>query len=360
MQIHPDFNTMNETDVREVIVRPLLHRLGFAHNTEANIRTEVPLRYERAYLGRKKPKKDPPLAGRADYVCDAVSYGRWVVEVKAPHIELTRDDAEQAHTYCAHPEISASHFLLTNGREFRLFAVGHLESPLMQWSFSETDEKILTLVNIIGYEAMKKRAAILKPDVNKPLGFGLPSRLKVVGGQVEYEEHQSDHPLFAAESMNGFVSLITGGSVERIKDGRIRAVLNIKSPNPQFEAIFKEMGFGEYSFFTSDQHISSNIEKPTVFQNIGKGRLEPGRKFSLMPGGPEFPFPAGVDFTIYTEVAVYADDGILQGLMTTDQRCTVLRGPPTGIDVIDQLVEGQPDNARIEGVGKFKIIVMPT
>src|SRR5262245_35661098 len=122
----PDFDTMNETDVREIIVRPLLVRLGYAHGTQANIRTEVPLRYERAFLGRKNPKKDPPLAGRADYVCDATSYGRWVVEVKAPAHALTQDDAEQAHTYCAHPDIAAAYFLLTNGREFRLYATGQL------------------------------------------------------------------------------------------------------------------------------------------------------------------------------------------------------------------------------------------
>src|SRR4051794_15430324 len=105
--MQPDFDSMNETDVREIVVRPLLTRLGYAHGTHANIRTEVTLRYERAFLGRKNPSKDPALVGRADYICDAVSYGRWAVEVKSPQHELTQDDVEQAHTYCAHPEISA-------------------------------------------------------------------------------------------------------------------------------------------------------------------------------------------------------------------------------------------------------------
>lgn len=72
----PQFDTMNETDVREVLVRPLLERLGYRHGTQAPIRTEVPLRYDKAFLGRKKPSKDPPLRGKADYVCDAVPYGR--------------------------------------------------------------------------------------------------------------------------------------------------------------------------------------------------------------------------------------------------------------------------------------------
>jgi hypothetical protein len=75
----PDFNSMNETDVREVIVRPLLERLGYAHGTDATILTEKTLRYDRSFLGHKKPQKDPPLKGRADYICEAISFGRWVV-----------------------------------------------------------------------------------------------------------------------------------------------------------------------------------------------------------------------------------------------------------------------------------------
>src|ERR1700712_3974667 len=95
----PDFNTMNETDVREILVRPLIDQLGYRHGTDATIITEKTLRYEKAFLGRKNPKKDPPLVGRADYICEVVSYGRWVVEVKSPAEQLSQDVVEQAHTY---------------------------------------------------------------------------------------------------------------------------------------------------------------------------------------------------------------------------------------------------------------------
>lgn len=56
----PDFDTMNETDVREIIVRPLIESLGYRHGTDATILTEKSLRYERNFLGRKNPRKDPP------------------------------------------------------------------------------------------------------------------------------------------------------------------------------------------------------------------------------------------------------------------------------------------------------------
>jgi hypothetical protein len=111
---------MNEQDVRETIVRPLIESLGYGRDAETRIITEKKLRYDRSFLGHKKPKTDSPLAGRADYICEVTSFGRWVVEVKSPSEELAQDVVEQAHTYAMHPEIAASFFLVTNGRKFRL------------------------------------------------------------------------------------------------------------------------------------------------------------------------------------------------------------------------------------------------
>ena len=85
-----DVSSMNETDVREAIVRPLLNALGYRHGTKANIRTELTLRYDQSFLGRKAPGKDPKLQGRADYVCEVIPYGRWIVEVKSPANDLTQ------------------------------------------------------------------------------------------------------------------------------------------------------------------------------------------------------------------------------------------------------------------------------
>jgi hypothetical protein len=57
METVPDFASMNETDVREIIVRPLLERLGYRHGTDANIRTEQRLTYAHTFLGRKNPSQ---------------------------------------------------------------------------------------------------------------------------------------------------------------------------------------------------------------------------------------------------------------------------------------------------------------
>ena len=174
----PDFDLMNETDVREIIVRPLLERLGYRHGTQASIRTEVPLRYDKAFLGRKNPAKDPPLRGRSDYICDAIPYGRFVVEVKGPADALTTDAIEQAHTYAAHPEIAAAYFMVTNGRKFALYRTSVLSEPVLAWDYSETEQKLLALFNIVSPAALQKLAGLVKPDFGKPLGPGIPSRIQ--------------------------------------------------------------------------------------------------------------------------------------------------------------------------------------
>jgi hypothetical protein len=353
----PDFDTMNETDVREIIVRPLLARLGYAHGTQANIRTEVPLRYERAFLGRKNPKKDPPLAGRADYVCDATSYGRWVVEVKAPAHVLTQDDAEQAHTYCAHPDIAAAYFLLTNGREFRLYATGQLAEPVLAWSYEDIDQHLITLFNIVGYAAIRKLTEILRPDVNKPLGPGLPSRLRIVGGEVIYGEHRSDHPLLQTDGLAGMAGGITGVSVDRAPDGRLHATVRIRSPYQQLAELNKLAGIEDYEFYCSDEYVSAEIERPTIFQNVIQGRLPPGARARILPGVPEFVLPIGFQFTVFTEATGYMDGDAFRGILSFDYAYQLIRGQPSGNPQVDAVFAAMPPTAKLAGVGQFNVLV---
>ena len=54
-----DFTGLNEADIREEVIAPLIRTLGYRSNTEHNVTREWPLRYPYNYLGRKNPKKDP-------------------------------------------------------------------------------------------------------------------------------------------------------------------------------------------------------------------------------------------------------------------------------------------------------------
>lgn len=156
-----NLEAMNETDVREIIVRPFLHQLGYRQGTDANILSEKALRYSKVFLGRKNAKNDPDLSGRADYICDVVSFGRWTVEVKSPRQDLTIDDAHQAHTYAAHPEIGAIFSLLTNGHEFRLYRFSAPEVPIFTWNVEETEKYLMNIENLLSPEAIKRQCGFL-------------------------------------------------------------------------------------------------------------------------------------------------------------------------------------------------------
>ena len=355
----PDFDTMNETDVREVIVRPLLGRLGFRHGTQANIRTEVSLKYDRAFLGRKNPAKDPPLRGRADYICEAISYGRWVVEVKAPSEALSLDDAQQAHSYSVHPEINATHFLLTNGRLFRLYAVGDLDRPLLDWSYADTESQMMTLFNILGYEAIKKGAGVLKTDVRKPLGKGLPSSLRIVGGTVTYGEHKSDHPLIAGNALTGLAGAVTGIGVQRLEDGRVEATVAVRSPYQQLAELNRLAGLEDFVFLSGDEFVSTDLEAPTVLQNVFEGRLPPGGRFRLMAGSPEMILPIGFSFVVYTQATGYVQNDQFKGVLAFEYDYQIIRGPLTGNPQMDAIIAYSPPTAKVTGEGTFEIQLAP-
>src|SRR5712692_958278 len=90
-----------------------------------NIIREQSLRYPRASLGLKNPKKDPELRGKSDYILEVGGKLRWVIEAKAPDLAIDTDSIEQAYTYANHPEIRGIYFALCNGRTLSIFRTAH-------------------------------------------------------------------------------------------------------------------------------------------------------------------------------------------------------------------------------------------
>lgn len=307
-----NIDTMNETDVREIIVRPLLGKLGYKQGTEANIRTETSFRYGKAYLGRKNPASDPSLKelrGRADYICEVISYGRWVVEVKSPAEILSADDAQQAHTYAAHPEVAALFYLVTNGRVFRLYRVSHPENPLFEWTVEETENYFMALFNILSPDAIKKRVYV-PVDFGKPLGKGFGSKLKIIGGTVSYGRHTSSNPMFqdGLRQMEGASAGVIGVGVDRDDAGQIVGTLQVAGPYSFWDELNKAAGIEVQRFRTSDEYVSVDQSAPTIFQNFEQVIVEKGTKVQLLPGQPKFELPISVAIDAYTEAA-----GFLQG-----------------------------------------------
>ena len=129
---------MNETDVRETLVRPLLERLGYRHGTDANI-IHGNTFATKSLLGTQDPKRSATV-GRADYILRSKSpLDALVVEVQACPRAISQDAVEQAHMYADHPEIAN---VFSSSHERPLFPVYEPRSCwnlLLVWEYEDED-----------------------------------------------------------------------------------------------------------------------------------------------------------------------------------------------------------------------------
>ncbi len=345
MSIFPphDIETMNEDDVSGELVRPFCRALGYSQgNPKANLRSQISLRYGKAFLGHKNGARDPEVRGRPDFVCEVVSYTRWVIEAKKPSIELSQDDSYQAHTYATHPEIAAEFYLLTNGREFRLYRIANPDAPLMSWKKEETDGLMPVLENILGPDAMKRRANV-KIDLGKPIARGYGSEVEIVGGSIVYEKTEATIPL--AVNVDGLVNHVSGRSVKREDTGLIKALVDVESAFKQMQEIHDRMGFNPIQFQTSDEYISSDIDKPTLMQSILTMDFAAGSAFPQTPITPGGILPCRVAATCYTDAVGFMDGDKFLGSFFISYDYDI--GVPEGV--------GIPKHFKMSTEGKFDI-----
>ncbi|WP_082880838.1 type I restriction enzyme HsdR N-terminal domain-containing protein [Methylomonas sp. DH-1] len=159
-----DFTKLNETDVREEIIAPLIRELGYRSASEHNVLREQSLRYPRVYLGRKDSKKDPVLRGKADYILEAGGEVRWVIEAKAPSCAIDADEIEQAWTYANHPEVRAVYFSLCNGKRLLVYQTnrGAESQPILSFDYEQlSDQDVMgILLNVLSPNRLVKNPLI--------------------------------------------------------------------------------------------------------------------------------------------------------------------------------------------------------
>lgn len=113
----PEFK---EDSVREVIISPILTRLGYTPSGENRVVRSKVLNHPFIYAGtRKVPVKMIP-----DYTLKSGEKVILILDAKQPREDILRREAvQQAYSYAIHPEIKSEHFALCNGRRFALFSV---------------------------------------------------------------------------------------------------------------------------------------------------------------------------------------------------------------------------------------------
>jgi len=316
--IFPLFNieTMNEDDVSGEIVRPFCRALGYSQgNPEANLRSQVSLQYDKVFLGHKDAKKDPVLRGRPDFVCEVISYARWVIESKSPAIDLSTDDSYQAHTYATHPEIAAEFYVLTNGRILKIYRVGQPDKPIWEISIGEIDSHLPALKGFLGPAAMRKRAALVI-DKGKPLIPGIGSFAEIVGGSLVYTRNVSTLP--GVEKMDGLVNTITGNRVYRGDDGLIYGEASVRSAFAAMDAVFEAFKFYPLRFSTADEYLSADIERPTILQGLLNVRMPAGTTFPKTIFSPGGVLPIDVKVDAYLEVVGFVESQKMRGTFAMD------------------------------------------
>ncbi|MBM2816115.1 MAG: methylase domain protein [Ignavibacteria bacterium] len=132
-----DFNTLNSPDfkedsVREVIILPILYKLGFDNS---QIIRSKSLRHPFVKIGSKKRN----ITVIPDYLLKIGNNYAWVLDAKSPSEDIkSGDHIEQIYSYSIHPEIRAKFFALCNGREFILFRPEE-EKPILYFNIQEID-----------------------------------------------------------------------------------------------------------------------------------------------------------------------------------------------------------------------------
>jgi hypothetical protein len=259
-----NFDKLNETDVREEIIAPLIRELGYRSDSNNNVIRELPLRYGREFLGRKDNKNDPVLRGRADYLLEAHFLVRWIIEAKSPAAHISTDDIEQAYTYANHAEVRAVYFVLVNGRQFMIFQTNLGPQAPPRWSVSyeeligDTGKQILH--NILAPDSIIRDNPEYVVDIGIPLGPRLRSFARVSGGFVRYTKVDPLVPALLQTQIS-----IIGGSVERDTAGFIVIYLETQAPIITIDNFLAKNNLKTIELTSDSSVLSTNKDEPSRF-----------------------------------------------------------------------------------------------
>ena len=327
MSASETFEGATENDVREIVIRPLLERLGY---DRSKVMTQLPLRYTYLFLGHRKGSgKDRPLRGEADYVVNVDQRLRWVVEAKRGG-PITDDDREQAYSYAMHPEVRAVVFAIISGTHYEFFSTFETPEagPILSFNETEAEECFAAVQGLVSAAAMASRYAKFSHDSGKPLGTGLRSFAQIQRGYLLYTSVPKHMTNIA-----GLKVFFENGSVVREKAGGIRLLASPLFPTEVVEKFAQAMDVMRFELWTASDEISADVANPTIFN---------GRKESVIAAGTQVPDGAAISQSV--------------GQLTRDFKIIVesqfrgtLRGRTLSGPLVAWAVEPKVDGVQIEG-----------
>lgn len=123
-----------EDSVREVIILPILKKLGYK---QKNIIRSKTLSHPFLKIGSDKKI---PIKLIPDYLLKVKDNVAWVLDAKSPMKKVTdSENIEQVYSYASHEEIRSTYFSLCNGLEFILFK-REISEPVLYFSMDDIED----------------------------------------------------------------------------------------------------------------------------------------------------------------------------------------------------------------------------
>ena len=304
-----DFVGLNEQDIREEIIAPLLRELGYRSGTPNNIIREQTLAYSKAYLGRKK-STDPDLKGRADYIVEAENNVRWIIEAKSPVSDINTDDIQQAWTYANHPEVRAVYFVLSNGIDFLVYQTnkGPQNPAILQSSYAELPEKLALIKNILSPASIVRDFKDVDLDFEPPIGDGLRSIAKIVNGHIVFH-----HNSLGMQHMKGLTLSVKSGFLQRNEENNIVAYLDTVSPFIQLQKLNEKFGLHEITAVSGISVLSSYPNNMSELVYNTSNILPQGESILDLATMNTMLLPQNITVNTETHVAGYLENNEFKG-----------------------------------------------
>lgn len=150
----PDFK---EDSVREVVITPILSKLGYLLTGPSRVIRSKTLKHPYIRVGTR----NHPVTTIPDYTLLHEETPIFVLDAKGPNENvLKHEHIQQAYSYAIHPEVKCKEFGLCNGRQLAIFNVDAKE-PILVLDFDEFETR---------WEEIKKHLSpkyLLKPELRK-------------------------------------------------------------------------------------------------------------------------------------------------------------------------------------------------
>ena len=312
---------MNEATVRAEKLDPLIRMLGYEFNTDLNVLREHQFVYPKVSLGRKG-NSDKPIIGKPDYICEARGIARWVLEAKAEGTKLGIEEDAQAYTYAAHPEIRALYYCLSDGKVFAIYkTIAPPDSPpLLLVSLDDLVVACTALKAYLSEDALGDVALKLESGPEKIS----TTKFDIISGHANFDSidyHFDGSPQIQAvvqsqiseqmELLNGTIYPVKSGTFKS-DDGVLRLIVELGGHTQSDIEFQKLIGIDFLEFQSIGGEISTDMNKPTIFQTRHHATLKPGDIIQSSRVAPQR-VPFSIEFLISVDAFVFIEGKKLLG-----------------------------------------------